>query len=106
MLPRTIDWVDDRIVVVDQTALPRLCLTTLSTVDELVDAIGRLVVRGAPALGVAGAMGVALAAGAARRSAHSDAPRVLVAAERIAAARPTAVNLRWGAQQAVAALAA
>jgi len=105
MLPRTIDWVDDRIVVVDQTALPTLCLTTLSTVDELVDAIGRLVVRGAPALGVAGAMGVALAARAGRRSEHSDAS-VLVAAERIAAARPTAVNLRWGVQRAVAALAA
>ncbi len=101
MLPRTIDWIDGRIVVVDQTALPRLGLVRLRTVDELVDAIRRLVVRGAPALGVAGAMGVALAA---LRSEHPHASDVLADAERIAAARPTAVNLRWGVQQALAEL--
>lgn len=103
MLPRTIDWLDGEIEVVDQTALPTIRLTSLTTVDQLVDAIRRLVVRGAPALGVAGAMGVALAARAGSRSEHSDAS-VLVAAERIAAARPTAVNLRWGVQRAVEAL--
>ena len=60
---RTIDWIDGAVVIVDQTALPgRTVQLRLSTVEELVAAIQRLAVRGAPALGVAGAMGVALAA--------------------------------------------
>jgi methylthioribose-1-phosphate isomerase len=99
VLPRTIDWVGDRIVLVDQTALPELRLTAVSSVDALVDAIGRLVVRGAPALGVAGALGVALAA---RTMATGD---VDAACDRIAAARPTAVNLAVGVARARAALA-
>ncbi len=95
MLPRTIDWVDGRIVLVDQTALPHVGLVAVTTVDGLVDAIRRLVVRGAPALGVAGALGVALAA----RTVHDlDA-----AAARIADARPTAVNLAVGVRRALAA---
>ncbi len=59
-------------------------------------AIRALVVRGAPALGAAGAFGVALAA----RSGAS-APTVRAAARRIARARPTAVNLAWGTQEAL-----
>ena len=74
---RTIDWVDGRIIAIDQTLLPHE-LTTLriDTVDELIDAIRRLAVRGAPALGVAGALGVALAARATagRRAAPRPAP--------------------------------
>jgi methylthioribose-1-phosphate isomerase len=65
---RTIDWVPDpragHIRLIDQTRLPgSLVELRIETVDELVDAISRLAVRGAPALGVAGAMGVALAVG-------------------------------------------
>src|SRR6185369_7845114 len=60
---RTIDWHDGAVVIIDQTALPaREVMLRLSTVDEVVDAITRLAVRGAPAIGVAGALGVALAA--------------------------------------------
>lgn len=95
MLPRTIDWVDDRIVLVEQTALPEVGLVEVTTVDALVDAIRRLVVRGAPALGVAGALGVALAA---RTGSDLDA-----AASRLAGARPTAVNLAVGVRRALAA---
>jgi methylthioribose-1-phosphate isomerase len=51
VLPRTIDWMDGRIALVDQTALPELRMVEIATADELVDAIQRLVVRGAPALG-------------------------------------------------------
>jgi S-methyl-5-thioribose-1-phosphate isomerase len=97
MLPRTIDWSDGRIVAVDQTALPELRMRRIGTVDELVEAIRRLVIRGAPALGVAGAYGVALAA---RQTA--DPERLAAAADRIACARPTAVNLRRGVQRALA----
>ncbi len=65
----------------------------MCSVPELVDAIGRLVVRGAPLLGVAGAFGVALAAY--RRD------DVEAAAAAITAVRPTAVNLGWGVRRAL-----
>ncbi|MFG1641250.1 S-methyl-5-thioribose-1-phosphate isomerase [Amycolatopsis sp. NPDC049252] len=94
---RTIDWADGAIVIIDQTALPaEYRLLELRTVGELVDAIKRLAVRGAPALGGAGALGVALAA-----RLGGD---VRAEAELIAGARPTAVNLRWGVERALAKL--
>ncbi|XVU25232.1 S-methyl-5-thioribose-1-phosphate isomerase [Actinoplanes sp. CA-054009] len=94
---RTIDWVDGAIEIIDQTALPgELRILRLHTVGELVAAIQSLAVRGAPALGVAGAFGVALAA-----KVHADDPAALgLAVERVAAARPTAVNLARGARRA------
>ena len=65
---RTIDWRDGRVVIVDQTRLPAALRTLeLKSVDELVDAIARLAVRGAPALGAAGALGVVLAVDQAER---------------------------------------
>jgi methylthioribose-1-phosphate isomerase len=86
---RTIDWVDGRIIAIDQTRLPDT-LTTLDidTIDQLIDAIKRLAIRGAPALGVAGALGVALLA--------QRGGDVRADAARLRAARPTAVNLAWG----------
>jgi methylthioribose-1-phosphate isomerase len=99
VLPRTSDWVDGRIVLVDQTALPTIRTVAVDHVDALVDAIRRLVVRGAPPLGVAGALGVALAA-----HRGGGIAEVAAAAERIATARPTAVNLAVGVRRALAAL--
>jgi methylthioribose-1-phosphate isomerase len=94
---RTIDWIDGAVVIVDQTALPgRTVQLRLSTVEDLVAAIQRLAVRGAPALGVAGAMGVALAATQHQGKALADA------VELIANARPTAVNLARGVRRAAA----
>lgn len=94
---RTIDWVAGspgvagHIRLVDQTQLPgRTTALDIDTVDDLIGAIRRLSVRGAPALGVAGALGVALAAG---RLSADDAR---AAATRLRAARPTAVNLALG----------
>ncbi|MEO3884656.1 S-methyl-5-thioribose-1-phosphate isomerase [Nonomuraea sp. B5E05] len=88
---RTIDWVDGAVELVDQTLLPDKCvMLRIHTVDDLVDAIRRLAVRGAPALGVAGALGVVLADG--------DPGRIA----RLRAARPTAVNLAWGVDQVAA----
>jgi S-methyl-5-thioribose-1-phosphate isomerase len=82
---RTIDWQDGHVVAIDQTRLPaEVVLLHLRTVEELIDAIKRLAIRGAPALGVAGALGVVLGGGD---------PEL---AARIRAARPTAVNLGWG----------
>jgi len=100
---RTIDWVDGAVEIVDQTALPDVTrVLRLSTVEDLVDAIRRLAVRGAPALGVAGALGVALAA----RQYAADPARREAAVAAVQHARPTAVNLARGARRAAARLSA
>jgi len=97
---RTIDWVDGAVEIIDQTALPTVVRTLrLSTVEELVDAVRRLAVRGAPALGVAGAMGVALAA-----ASGGGVARTAQLVRAIETARPTAVNLARGARRAAARL--
>jgi S-methyl-5-thioribose-1-phosphate isomerase len=97
---RTIDWDDGAVVIVDQTALPHeLRMLRLTEVDALVDAIARLAVRGAPALGAAGALGVALAVHQAEHEGW-DGARLAEAIERVRTARPTAVNLAWGVDQA------
>jgi len=85
--------------LVDQRALPgELRFVECASVDELCDAITSLAVRGAPALGAAGAYGVALAA-----RTIGGAAAVRAAARRLADARPTAVNLSWGVEHALAA---
>jgi methylthioribose-1-phosphate isomerase len=84
------------IELLDQTRLPaEETVVTCADVPALVSAIQRLVVRGAPLLGVAGAFGVALAA-----LRGDDVPSAAAAIE---GARPTAVNLGWGARRALAA---
>lgn len=105
---RTIWWSSENraIGMIDQTLLPeRLETIEVELVDELCEAIISLRVRGAPALGAAGAYGVALAAA---RSAATDPAALLreieKAAEVIRAARPTAVNLSWGVDRVLRAL--
>jgi methylthioribose-1-phosphate isomerase len=93
-------WLDPpdgpAIELLDQTRLPaQESVVRCADVPALVHAIQRLAVRGAPLLGVAGAYGVALAA-----LRGDDVP---AAAAAIAGARPTAVNLAWGAGRALAA---
>ncbi|MFL6109914.1 MAG: S-methyl-5-thioribose-1-phosphate isomerase [Catenulispora sp.] len=103
---RTLDWEDGTIVAIDQCALPhRETVLRIRTVEELIAAIQRLAIRGAPALGVAGAFGVALAARQRTRDGRLDEAAVRADAERVASARPTAVNLRWGVEQVLAVLA-
>jgi methylthioribose-1-phosphate isomerase len=87
---RTLDWRDDAVEMIDQTQLPhRHEVLRIETVPEMVGAIQRLSVRGAPAIGVAGAFGVALAVRA--HGAGGEPFDRAVASLR--AARPTAVNL-------------
>ena len=97
MIPPTIEWAGDRVRLIDQRLLPgELVIAEATTVEELCEYIRTLAVRGAPALGAAGAMGVALAAvrGEDTESAAGDA---------LIATRPTAVNLAWGVRRALAA---
>lgn len=100
MIP-AIEWAGGDIVIIDQTLLPhRLETRTLRTTDDVAEAIVLLRVRGAPALGIAGAMGVAQAA------VRAPADPMTVAEEAglvLAATRPTAVNLRWGIERTLAA---
>jgi methylthioribose-1-phosphate isomerase len=99
-----IGWRDGHIVAIDQTALPHeIRMLHITTIDELVDAITRLAIRGAPVLGAAGALGVALAARLAEESGW-DKARLAAEVKRIGDARPTAVNLRREAQAAAAAI--
>jgi methylthioribose-1-phosphate isomerase len=94
-------WDDGALLAIDQRALPHdLRWLRITTVDDVIEAIKTLAIRGAPALGVAGGFGVALAA-----YAHAgDTEKVTLEAARIASARPTAVNLAWGVRRALAEL--
>ncbi|MEM8668194.1 MAG: S-methyl-5-thioribose-1-phosphate isomerase [Planctomycetota bacterium] len=94
-LPATLAFEDDQLVLIDQTQLPgKLVMMRCQTVAEVHDAIRRLVVRGAPAIGVAAAYGVCLAAerNVSAERAHAS---VLEAIDFLATSRPTAVNLFW-----------
>jgi methylthioribose-1-phosphate isomerase len=96
---RTIEWRAGRVRLIDQRRLPgRLVFLDCRTVDELVDAIQTLAVRGAPALGAAGAYGVALAAHTLRSKRE-----VRAAAQKLTRSRPTAVNLAGGVEAALSA---
>ncbi len=94
---RTIEWRDGRVRLVDQTRLPgELVHVETGDYRRLGESIKRLEVRGAPAIGVAGAMGVALAALECDSSSPDELRRfVHEAATHLAATRPTAVNLTW-----------
>lgn len=98
---RPVVWAEKEIVLLDQTSLP-LDETSIicSDVDTLVDSIERLVVRGAPALGVVGAYGVALAMVQGASEGWSD-EKIHSEILRIRNARPTAVNLAWGVDRVI-----
>ena len=94
---RSLEWTGSRLRVLDQRLLPtRVEYAELERWQDVVSAIQSMQVRGAPAIGVAGAYGVVLAARALRDLAVPAFREELAeAAEQLAAARPTAVNLPW-----------
>ena len=90
VLARTVDWVEDAVEIIDQTMLPGAVeVLRLTTVADVVAAIERLSVRGAPALGVVGGFGVALA----HRESAGDPAQLEALLNDLESARPTAVNL-------------
>ena len=100
-MPRTIEWKDDGVYIIDQTKLPgRLVIIKCKDYERLAKAIETMEIRGAPALGVAAAMGVALAAmgsgGSTLEEMRSD---LLKASQRIRSTRPTARNLFWALER-------
>ncbi|MFE7743651.1 S-methyl-5-thioribose-1-phosphate isomerase [Nocardia sp. NPDC057455] len=93
-------WDDGALVTIDQRGLPHeVRELRLSTVEEVIDAIKALAIRGAPAIGIAGAFGVVLATAAHTVAGVVDEAAVQAEADRIAAARPTAVNLAWAVRR-------
>jgi methylthioribose-1-phosphate isomerase len=94
-------WSGDHLVLLDQTRLPREELTRrYRRWEDVAEAIRTLVVRGAPAIGVTAAFGVALAARESRAETIDDLLADLdVAGKGLAATRPTAVNLFWALER-------
>ncbi len=96
---RTIQWTDAGVEMIDQRLLPtEVVYRTYQTVDEVAEAIKTMVVRGAPALGIAAAMGVALGVRNLKSSDDLDA-QFKKMCQTIAATRPTARNLFWGIER-------
>jgi methylthioribose-1-phosphate isomerase len=109
--PAALRWTDGPaggLEILDQTLLPgRLTWVACRDVDAVVEAIKSLRVRGAPAIGIAGAYGLAVAAAEAVRDGLGPTAaraHVLARGAIIASARPTAVNLRWAVERALAAV--
>jgi len=98
---KTLEWTDAGVRFLDQTKLPsEEVYVTCATADEVADAIRTMVVRGAPAIGVAAAMGIALGARQAEGDHVSEFRRNFDAlCDLMGETRPTAVNLFWAIQR-------
>jgi methylthioribose-1-phosphate isomerase len=97
---RTIEWndIENCIEIIDQTKIPlKLEKKFCKTIDSLIDAIKSLKIRGAPALGAVGGLGIALSAFQYGGEDREEMIRTLISdGKRIKDVRPTAVNLSWG----------
>jgi len=98
LMIKTLEWTSEGVRFIDQTRLPREeAYVTCRTYGEVADAIRGMVVRGAPAIGVAAAMGVALGIKQSNATDVAELRREFdLIAKTIADTRPTAVNLFWG----------
>ncbi|HJU14351.1 MAG TPA: S-methyl-5-thioribose-1-phosphate isomerase, partial [Candidatus Nitrosotalea sp.] len=98
---RTVEWKDNSVVMIDQTKLPNeLVYVKYTDYLDVADAIRNLVVRGAPAIGVSGAFGLALAALQSKAADRDGLLKDLEEAKKILnETRPTAVNLAWGLER-------
>jgi len=95
---KTVEWKNNKVVMIDQTKLPNeLVFVEYDDYNQVADAIRTLVVRGAPAIGVSGAFGLALAALQSKAEIKNQLLEDLENARQILfETRPTAINLKWG----------
>ena len=102
---RTIDLQSGAVQLIDQTALPdTVRIVECRSLDEIADAIRSMKIRGAPALGAAGAFGMVLGArGYLGNEPHPFLAHLEAVAEELKATRPTAVNLGWAVNRSLAA---
>jgi len=98
---RTVEWKDNKVVMIDQTKLPnKLEFIEYDDYNEVANAIRTLVVRGAPAIGISGAFGLALAVLQSNATTKDELLSDLEKARKILfVTRPTAVNLEWGLEK-------
>ncbi|HMC82460.1 MAG TPA: S-methyl-5-thioribose-1-phosphate isomerase [Candidatus Polarisedimenticolia bacterium] len=98
---KTIDWTDEGVVILDQTRLPaEVTYRTCRTAEEVAEAIRGMVIRGAPAIGVAAGFGIALGVRDRTGDSVGDLERRMASlAETFTATRPTAVNLFWAIER-------
>ena len=101
MTLKTIEWKDNSVIMIDQTKLPNsLEYVTYTDYNQVASAIRTLVVRGAPAIGVSGAFGLALAVLQSDAKEKDQLIQDLETAKKILfETRPTAVNLAWGLEK-------
>ncbi|WP_104023597.1 S-methyl-5-thioribose-1-phosphate isomerase [Gemmatirosa kalamazoonensis] len=106
-IPATLEWRDDTLYLLDQTRLPlEIVVERQACVEQVWKSIRELKVRGAPAIGVAGAYGLCVAMQDSRtESVESFRARLAERAAYLASARPTAVNLQWALERLHARLA-
>ena len=100
MIP-TIEWHGDHVRMIDQRKIPgKIEYYVCKEYRDVIKAIRSMVIRGAPAIGIAAAMGLALGAGAIQTTSYKEFQRrFLEMAGRMMKARPTAVNLRWAVER-------
>ena len=98
---KTVEWRDNKVVMIDQTKLPNnLIYVEFTDFHDVAKAIKNMVIRGAPAIGVAGAFGLALAALQSNAETKNEFIKDLEKAKKILfETRPTAVNLGWGLEK-------
>ena len=98
---RTVEWINNKVRMIDQTKLPNeLIIVEYDDFNQVANAIKTLIVRGAPAIGVSGAFGLALAVLQSNATSKDELISDLETARKILfATRPTAVNLGWGLEK-------
>ncbi len=98
---KTIEWKDDKVVMIDQRKLPgEETYIECGTYEEVAEAIRKMVIRGAPAIGVAAAMGIAIGALKTDSGGRDEFfSQVKSISEALKGTRPTAVNLFWAADR-------
>jgi len=93
-------WHDDHMEIVDQSQLPgKIAIVRMETLEDVVDAIRTLKIRGAPAIGIAAGYGVVVGVRNLARNGKLSSDAIEDVLRRLAASRPTAVNLPWALER-------